>query len=72
MTTLWRSLVCLFRRDGRERGFRGDDTTAFLSDAIRHARDQEVAARREEDRILRALQERRGVAELIGGSVRRD
>ncbi len=72
MTTLWRAIVCLFHREACPDGFAGDETTDFLSDAKRRARDQEIASWREVDRITKAEQEQRGVANTIIGRPRRD
>ena len=73
MTALWRSIVCLFRRDECESGFRGDETTDFFSDTKRRAREQELATWREVDRITKtAEQDQRGVAKTISGRARRD
>jgi len=52
MMTLWKSVVCLFRRSECESGFRGDETTDFFSETKRRAREQELATLREVDRIV--------------------
>ncbi len=72
MTTLWRAIVCLFHRDACPDGFAGDETTDFLSDAKRRARDQELAAWREVDRITGTGPDQRSVANTISGRARRD
>ncbi len=72
MTTLWRSFVCLFRRESCPGGFAGDETTDFLSDAKRRAHDQELAAWREVGRITGTDHEQRGIANTIIGRPHRD
>lgn len=57
MTALWKAIVCLFRRSECDSGFRGDETTDFMSDTKRRAREQELAAWREVDRINSASRE---------------
>ncbi len=73
MTTLWKAIVCLFHRSECDSGFRGDETTDFMSDTKRRARDQELAAWREVDRISQTTdQDQRGVADVISRRARRD